>query len=45
MIEDRPMRAAGNAVVWKLVQLGGVKAICMIRLFVLAIESSEVTQL
>lgn len=37
MIEERPMRAAGNAMVWKLVQMGGVKVIYMIRLFVLAI--------
>lgn len=37
MIEQRPMRAAGNAMVWKLVQMGGVKLIYMVRLFVLAI--------
>lgn len=37
MIDERPMRAAGNAMVWKLVQMGGVKVIYMIRLLVLAI--------
>ena len=37
MIEERPMHAAGNAMVWKLVQMGGVKTIYMVRLFVLAI--------
>lgn len=37
MNEERPMRAAGNAMVWKLVQMGGVKLIYMVRLFVLAI--------
>ena len=37
MIEERPMRAAGNAMVWKLVQMGGVKVVYMIRLLVLAI--------
>ena len=37
MIEHRPMRAAGNAMVWKLVQMGGVKVIYMVRLLVLAI--------
>jgi hypothetical protein len=37
MIEQRPMRAAGNAMAWKLVQMGGVKMIYMVRLFVLAI--------
>jgi PST family polysaccharide transporter len=37
MTEERPMRVAGNALVWKLVQMGGVKLIYMIRLFVLAI--------
>lgn len=37
MIEERPIRAAGNAMVWKLVQMGGVKVIYTIRLFVLAI--------
>lgn len=42
MIEARPMRAAGNAMVWKVVQMGGVRLIYMICLFVLAIESSEV---
>ena len=31
------MRAAGNAMVWKLVQMGGVKIIFLIRLLVLAI--------
>jgi PST family polysaccharide transporter/lipopolysaccharide exporter len=37
MIEPRPMRAAGTAMVWKLVQMGGVKVIYMIRLLALAI--------
>ena len=37
MIEQRPIRAAGNAMVWKLVQMGGVKIIYLIRLLVLAI--------
>ena len=37
MIEERPMRAAGNAMVWKLAQMGGVKIIYMVRLMVLAI--------
>jgi O-antigen/teichoic acid export membrane protein len=37
VIEQRPMRAAGNAMLWKLVQMGGVKMIYMVRLFVLAI--------
>jgi len=37
MIEQRHMQAAGNAMVWKLVQMGGVKVIYMIRLLVLAI--------
>ncbi len=37
MIEQRPMRAAGNAMVWKLVQMGGVKVIYMVRLLVLAL--------
>jgi O-antigen/teichoic acid export membrane protein len=37
MIEGRPMRAAGNAMVWKLIQMGGVKVIYIIRLLVLAI--------
>lgn len=37
MIEQRPIRAAANAMVWKLIQMGGVKVIYMIRLLVLAI--------
>jgi O-antigen/teichoic acid export membrane protein len=37
VIEERPMRAAGNAMVWKLVQMGGVKVIYLVRLLVLAI--------
>lgn len=36
-MEQRHVRAAGNAVVWKLVQMGGVKVIYAIRLLVLAI--------
>lgn len=45
MIEERPMRAAGSAMVWKVLQIGGVKMIYMIHLFGLAIESSRVMQL
>jgi lipopolysaccharide exporter len=37
MIENLPMRAAGNAMAWKIVQMGGVKMIYLIRLLVLAI--------
>ena len=37
MMEKRHMSAAGNAMVWKLVQMGGVKIIYLIRLLVLAI--------
>jgi O-antigen/teichoic acid export membrane protein len=37
MIENHHMRAAGNAMVWKIVQMGGVKIIYMFRLLVLAI--------
>jgi O-antigen/teichoic acid export membrane protein len=37
VIEQRPMRAAGNAMLWKLVQMGGVKVIYMVRLLVMAI--------
>lgn len=37
MIEHTHMRAAGNAMVWKLVQMGGVKVIYLIRLLVLAV--------
>ena len=37
MMENHHMRAAGNAMVWKLVQMGGVKIIYLIRLLVLAI--------
>ena len=36
-MENHHMRAAGNAMVWKLVQMGGVKIIFLIRLLVLAI--------
>ena len=36
-MEGRHMRAAGNAMAWKLVQMGGVKIIYLIRLLVLAI--------
>ena len=36
-MENRHVRAAGNAMVWKLVQMGGVKMIYLIRLLVLAI--------
>jgi PST family polysaccharide transporter len=37
MMEQGHMRAAGTAMVWKLLQMGGVKVIYMIRLLVLAI--------
>lgn len=37
MTEQSPIRAAGNAMVWKFIQMGGVKAIYMVRLLVLAI--------
>ena len=37
MSEHIPIRAAGNAMVWKFIQMGGVKVIYMIRLLVLAI--------
>lgn len=37
MIEQRSLRAAGSAMVWRLVQMGGVKLIYMVRLLVLAI--------
>ena len=37
MIEERPMRAAGNAMLWQAFQMGGVKALYMVRLLVLAI--------
>lgn len=37
MIEHSHMRAAGNAMVWKFIQMGGVKVIYIIRLLVLAI--------
>ena len=36
-MDNHHMRAAGNAMVWKLVQMGGVKIIYLIRLLVLAI--------
>jgi lipopolysaccharide exporter len=36
-MSERPIRAAGTAMVWKLVQMGGVKVIYMVRLLVLAI--------
>lgn len=36
-MEKRHMHAAGNAMVWKLAQMGGVKIIYLIRLLVLAI--------
>lgn len=37
MTEQSPIRAAGSAMVWKFIQMGGVKAIYMVRLLVLAI--------
>jgi O-antigen/teichoic acid export membrane protein len=37
MIEHRPMRVAGNAMLWQAFQMGGVKALYMVRLLVLAI--------
>jgi lipopolysaccharide exporter len=37
MIDQSPIRAAGNAMVWKFIQMGGVKVIYMVRLLVLAI--------
>ena len=37
MMEERHIRAAGNAIVWKIVQMGGAKIIYLIRLLVLAI--------
>jgi O-antigen/teichoic acid export membrane protein len=37
MTEHRPMRAAGNAMLWQAFQMGGVKALYMVRLLVLAI--------
>ncbi len=37
MNEDRPMRAAGAAMLWQAFQMGGVKVIYMVRLLVLAI--------
>ncbi len=36
-MEHSPVQAAGNALMWKLVQVGGVKVIYLIRLLVLAI--------
>jgi lipopolysaccharide exporter len=37
MSEHRPMRAAGTAMLWQAFQMGGVKALYMVRLLVLAI--------
>src|SRR5688572_21833956 len=37
MTEHRPMRAAGAAMLWQVFQMGGVKALYMVRLLVLAI--------
>ena len=37
MMEKHHIHAAGNAMVWKLVQMGGVKIIYLVRLLVLAI--------
>src|SRR5512139_557096 len=37
MTEQSTIWAAGNALVWKFIQMGGVKAIYMVRLLVLAI--------
>jgi O-antigen/teichoic acid export membrane protein len=37
MTEHRPIRAAGTAMLWQAFQMGGVKALYMIRLLVLAI--------
>jgi|RhiMetdeSRZDD1v2_1073273.scaffolds.fasta_scaffold62201_4 lipopolysaccharide exporter len=37
MTEHRPIRAAGTAMLWQAFQMGGVKALYMVRLLVLAI--------
>ncbi|MEO8355880.1 MAG: oligosaccharide flippase family protein [Chloroflexota bacterium] len=37
MTEHRPLRAAGTAMIWQAFQMGGVKALYMVRLLVLAI--------
>ena len=37
MNEDRPLRAAGTAMLWQAFQMGGVKVLYMVRLLVLAI--------
>ncbi len=37
MTEHRPLRAAGSAMVWNIIQMGGVKIIYMVRLLILAI--------
>ena len=37
MTEPRPMRVAGTAMLWQAFQMGGVKALYMTRLLVLAI--------
>ena len=37
MIEHHPIRAAGTAMLWQAFQMGGVKALYMVRLLVLAI--------
>ena len=37
MIEHQPMRAAGNAMLWQAFQMGGVKALYLVRLLVMAI--------
>jgi lipopolysaccharide exporter len=34
---EQPLRAAGNAMMWKFIQMGGVKLIYMVRLLVLAV--------
>ena len=37
MTEHRPTRKAGTAMLWQAFQMGGVKALYMVRLLVLAI--------
>ena len=37
MIEHHPIRAAGTAMLWQAFQMGGEKALYMVRLLVLAI--------
>ena len=37
MTEERPVRAAGTAMLWQAFQMGGVKALYLVRLLVLAV--------